>query len=334
MRVGCVLARTVRGEDFTVRASTHPTTERYKKMPEEQVYLNGQMVPASRAAINIYDLGVVLGATVTEMVRTFHQHLYRLDDHLARIERSLRYVRFDIGMSMVELGHICEEVAKKNAELLEEDEELGLVIFVTAGENRIYAGSAGGDARQTPTVCVHTFRLPFEIFAKKMTEGVHAVTPSTRHVPPQCYDPKMKYRSRMHYYLADQEAKLVDPDAVALLLDLDGNVTETSGANFLMVQDGTIVSPTLRNTLPGISRKTIIELAGSLGIAFVERDLQPFDVVNADEAFLATTPYCMMPVTKINGTPIGTGRPGEVFAKLMEAWSRKVDIDILGQFNG
>ncbi|MBN2294036.1 MAG: aminotransferase class IV [Pirellulales bacterium] len=301
-------------------------------MPEPKVYLNGKMVPSSQASINIYDLGVVLGATVTEMVRTFHQHLYRLDDHLARIERSLRFVRFDIGMTMVKLGHICEELTKTNAALLDQDNELGLVIFVTAGENRIYAGSAGGSARQTPTVCVHTFRLPFEIFTEKMNEGVHVVTPSTRHVPPQCYDPKMKYRSRMHYYLADQEAHLVDPEAIALLLDLDGNVTETSGANFLMVEDGTIVSPTLRNTLPGISRKTIIELAESLRIPFVERDFQPFNVVNADEAFLATTPYCMMPVTKINGITIGSGRPGEVFKKLMEAWSREVDIDILGQF--
>ncbi len=303
-------------------------------MTEPQVYLNGNMLPASQASINIYDAGVVQGATVTEMVRTFHQHLYRLDDHLARIERSLRYVRFDIGMTMNELGHVCEELAKTNAALLDHDDELGLVIFVTAGENRIYAGSAGGGARQTPTVCVHTFPLPFEIFAKKMNHGVHVVTPSTRHVPPQCCDPKMKYRSRMHYYLADQEALLVDPDAVALLLDLDGNVTETSGANFLMVDNGTIVSPTLRNTLPGISRMTVIELAAALGIPFVERDFQPFDVVNADEAFLTTTPYCIMPVTKINGITIGCGRPGEVFAKLMEAWSREVDIDILGQFRG
>ena len=302
-------------------------------MTEPQVYLNGNMLPASRAAINIYDAGVVQGATVTEMVRTFHQRLYRLDDHLARIKRSLRYVRFDIGMTVNELGHVCEELVANNATLLDNDQELGLVIFVTAGENRMYAGNAAADARQTPTICVHTFPLPFEIFAKKMLEGVHVVTPSTRHVPPQCCDPNMKCRSRMHYYLADQEARLVDPEAVALLLDLDGNVTETSGANFLMVENGTIVSPTLRNTLPGISRMTVIELAESLRIPFVERDIKPFNAVNADEAFLATTPYCLMPVTKINGIFIGSGRTGEIFGKLMDAWSRKVDIDIMGQFS-
>lgn len=300
-------------------------------MSEPQVFLNGNMLPASRASINIYDLGVVQAATVTEMVRTFHQHLYRLGDHLARIERSLRYVRFDIGMTINELGHICEELVKTNAELLHDEAELGLVIFVTAGENPMYA--AGADARRTPTICVHTFPLPFDNYGKKMKEGLHLVTPSTRHVPPQCCSPNMKHRSRMHYYLADQEARLVDPDAVALLLDLDGNVTETSTANFLMVENGTIVSPTLRNTLPGISRKTVIELAAALQIPFETRDFQPFNVVNADEAFLTTTPYCLMPVTKINGSTIGAGKPGEVFAKLMAAWSREVDIDILAQFN-
>lgn len=301
-------------------------------MNEPQVYLNGRMLPASQASINIYDSGVVLGATVTEMARTFHHKLYRLGDHLARLSRSLRYVRFDIGMTGDELGRICEELTAANAALIKPEEELGMVVFVTAGENRIYAGAAASDARQMPTVCAHTFPLPFHLFAKKMREGVHVVTPSIRHVPPQCYDPKMKYRSRMHYYLADQEARLVDPDSAALLLDLEGNVTETSGANFLIVQNGTITSPTTRNTLPGVSRKTVMELAAELGIPFVERDFQPFDVINADEAFLTTTPYCIMPATKINGIAIGSGRPGAIFQKLIEAWSREVKLDIMAQF--
>ena len=165
-----------------------------------------------------------------------------------------------------------------------------------------------------------------------MEEGAHVVTPSIRHVPPQCFDPKMKYRSRMHYYLADQEARLVAPDAIALLLDLDGNVTETSGANFLLVQQGEIVSPTRRNILPGISRQTVIELAQKLDIPYAERDLQVHDVMNADEGLLTSTPFCVMPVTRINGSMIADGKPGPIFRRLMEAWSEEVGLDILGQF--
>jgi len=286
------------------------------------------MVPASQAHLAIYDLGVVMGATVTEMTRTFRREPYRLDDHLGRLYRSLRYVRFDIGLSQAELAAASRELVAHNAALLPEGGELGLIHFVTAGENALYAGSAGGGARTTPTVCAHTFPLPFELWSKKMREGVHVVTPSIRHVPPQCYDPKMKYRSRMHYYLADQEARLADPDAVALLLDLAGNATETSGANFLIVERGAIVSPTLTNTLPGVSRATVIELAARLGIPFVERDVQVFSVINADEALLASTPYCLLPVTKINGLAIADGQPGPIFHRLLTAWSRDVGVDI------
>lgn len=300
-------------------------------MSEPLVYLRGEFVPASQATLPIYDAGIVLGATVTEMTRTFNGRLFRLEDHLARLFRSLRYVRFEIGLSRDELADISHRLVEHNLPLAPSGAELGLIHFVTAGEYPTYAGSAAGAARTTPTVCVHTFPLPFGLWARKMAEGVHLVTPSIRHVPPQCYDPKMKYRSRMHYYLADQEARLADPEAVALLLDLEGNVTETSGANFLLLSEGTLVSPSRRNILPGVSRATTIELAAGLGIRCVERDVQVFDCLNADEAYLTSTPYCMLPVTRINGVKIGDGRPGPMFARLLQAWSQLVGVDVRAQ---
>jgi branched-subunit amino acid aminotransferase/4-amino-4-deoxychorismate lyase len=292
---------------------------------EPLVFLNGQTMPASEAHLAIFDAGIVLGATVTEMTRTFRQRPWRLRDHLERLFRSLRYTRMDIGTALEQFLQISEELVSHNARLIGKDDELGLIHFVTAGEYSTYATRP---ARKTPTVCAHTFVLPFELWAKKMRTGTHVVTPSIRHVPPQCYDPKMKYRSRMHYFLADQEARLVDPEAVALLLDLDGNVTETSGANFLIVEKGTIVSPTTVNTLPGISRAMVIELAAKLGISFIERDLQLYNVMNAEEALLTSTPYCVMPVTKINGAAIGTGAPGPMCRRLLAEWSEAVGVDI------
>jgi branched-chain amino acid aminotransferase len=302
-------------------------------MTEPLVYLNGQLVPASQASLKIYDAGVVLGATVTEMTRTFRHQPFRLADHIARLFRSLKYTRMEIDLTPAELERISRELVEANAKLIGPEDELGLIHFVTAGELPVYAGSAAAGSTMKPTVCAHTFPLPFALWAKKMREGAQVVTPSIRHVPPQCFDPKMKYRSRMHYFLADHEARLVDPDAVALLLDLDGNVTETSGANFLIVQDGQIVSPTLRNILPGISRQTAIELAAKLGIPFVERDLQVHSVMNSDESFLASTPFCLMPVTRINGVTIADGEPGPIYRRLLAAWSELVGLDIAGQFS-
>jgi len=297
-------------------------------MAEPLVYLNGRMVPAAQAHLAIFDAGFVLGATVTELTRTFRHRLWRLDAHLDRLFRSLCTTRIDIGLSPEQLTRISEDLVTHNARLVGPDDELGLIHFVTPGAYPTYAPRVDGASGTGPTVCIHTFPLPFELWAKRMQLGAHVVTPDTRQVPPQCWDPKIKCRSRMHYYLADQEARLVDPEALALLLDLQGNVAETNGANFLIVERGTIAAPTTVNTLPGISRAMVMELAAKLAIPFVERELHVHDVMNADEALLSSTPYCLMPVTRINGAPIGAGLPGPTFHKLLAAWSAAAGLDI------
>jgi branched-subunit amino acid aminotransferase/4-amino-4-deoxychorismate lyase len=298
------------------------------EVTEPLVYLNGRTIPASEAHLPLYDAGLVQGATVSEMARTFRHRPFRLGDHLDRLFRSLRYARLDMGLSMDDLLAISGDLVAHNARLLPEGGDLGIIQFVTAGEVRTYAGMMNRPPRTTPTVCVHTFPLMFELYARKMQAGAHLVTPSIRHLPPACGDPHMKCRSRMHFYLADREAQLVDPEASALLLDLDGHVTETNTANFLMVERGVLVSPRLVNILPGISRATVLDLAGKLGIPFEERDLSVLDVLNADEAFTTSTPYCLMPVTKINGVWIGDGRPGPMYRRLLSAWSQEVGMDI------
>jgi branched-chain amino acid aminotransferase len=300
-------------------------------MTESIAYLNGTFIPQAEARLPVYDAGIVLGATVTEMIRTFGHRPFKLEEHLARLYRSMKYVRFETELTRQEMRAATLKVIEHNGALLPENKELGIILFVTAGTFSVYAGSAGGGEKMTPTVCIHTFPLPLHLWAKGLATGLHAVTPSNRHVPPQCIDPKMKYRSRLHYWLAEQEAKAVDPNAATLLLDLDGNVTEFSGGNILIVKDGAIISPTTRNILPGISRQTVIELAAELQIPFIERDLQTYDVCTAAEAFEATTPFCLMPVTRINNMPIGDGKPGPVCFRLLAAWSAKVGLDIVQQ---
>jgi len=289
------------------------------------------MLPASRAHLKIYDAGVVLGATVTEQVRTFDKRLYKFAEHQDRLWHSLRSAQIHIGLTREELSALSEKLVEHNARLIDRSAELGLIQFATPGEVGAFAGVPGSEMRTGPTVCIHTFPLPFERWARQIQAGAHLITPSIRHVPPQCYDPTMKYRSRLHFYLADKEAQEIDTDAVALLLDLHGNVTETATANFLIVEGGTIVSPSPANILPGISRATVIELARKLGIPFAERDLRVADATSAVEAFTTSTPYCLMPVTKINGVPIGNGKPGPIYGRLLEAWSQEVGVNIAEQ---
>jgi branched-chain amino acid aminotransferase len=308
---------------------SNPPLPPMKKEPI--VFLNNRFIPASEASISIYDLGIVLGATLTEMTRTFCGKAFRLEDHVGRLYRSLHYAGIKIDLSPDEMAANTLELIDNNLAQLEDRQDLGVVHFVTPGENPIYAGSAAGSARLTPTICIHSFPLPFSAWRHLITDGVHVVTPSIRHIPPQCLDPKMKNRSRLHWFIAEQQSQNVDPKAISLLLDLDGNITECAGSNFLIVCGRTIYSPTSRNILGGVSMGTVREIAKDLGWAWVEKDLQVYDVANADEAWLTTTPYCAAPCTRINNTQIGTGKPGPMYKTLMDAWSDRVGMDILVQ---
>lgn len=301
---------------------------------EPLVFLRGRLQPASEAHVAIYDAAVVLGATVTDLVRTFDHQPYRLGDHLDRFFRSCRYARLTPPIDREETESVCRDLVAHNADLLPPGGELALVLFLSPGELAVYAGGAAGGGEPAPTFCIHTFPLPFPMWRHFFTEGAHVVTPSIRQVPVQCVDPKIKCRSRMHWWLADQESRQVDPRAVSLCLDLAGNVTETGGSNFLICHGETVISPSPSQILRGVSMTTVADLCPGLGLAFEERDFQVYDVINADEAFLATTPYCLAPVTRINNTPIGQGRPGPVFRKLVDAWSESVGVDILEQILG
>ena len=298
---------------------------------EPIVYLRGQMVPASQAHINIYDLSIVQGASVTDLVRTFRHRPFRLDDHVDRFYRSAKYARINPPLKPDQTIQRINELIEHNASLIDDEQDLGIVMFMSPGEVQLYAGTGGVGAELTPTFCIHSFPMAFQMWKHLFDPGVHLVTPSIRHVPPQCLDPKIKNRSRMHWWVAEQETHLVDPQAIPLLLDLDGNITETAGSNIVIVSGGRVISPSPRNILRGVSLMTVVDLCMQLGIDFVERDLQVYDVINAEEAMLPTSPYCLAPVVRINGIPIADGRPGPVFAQLMKAWSELVGMDVLKQ---
>jgi len=254
-------------------------------MPEPIVYLNGETLPLSEAKLSIFDLGLVLGASVTELIRAFGHRPFRAEEHLSRLFRSLKAVGFNINESPEELRATIEQVVGENGPLIPEGHDLGIVLFVTAGLNPTYVGAAGMKDAGQSTVCVHTFPLPFELWAEKFEAGQHLITPSIRHIPPASLDPKIKTRSRMHWYLAEQQAKLVEPGAGALVLDNDGHICETSTGNFFLVSDGVLLTPRPDRTLGGISQLVALELAEMLGIEHRAVDITPYDVVNAEEAF-------------------------------------------------
>ncbi|MEK6260492.1 MAG: aminotransferase class IV [Planctomycetota bacterium] len=299
-------------------------------MTEPIAYLNGEFVPISQASLHVFDLGVVGGASVSEMVRTFRHAPFRLDQHLARLEQSLAIVGFEMGLSMAELKAICERVVSENAKLIPAHHDLGLIVFVTAGQNLTYLGRAGAASAKKPTVCVHTFPLPLELWADACQTGLHLVTVETRSIPDDVIDARVKHRSRLHWHLADRQAKQVDPRGVAVLTSHEGTLTETASGNLWMFQQGQLVTPAT-NVLRGISREVVIDLCMNIIQPVQVRDIEPHEWSSAAEAFISSTPCCLLPVTKLNGRQIGTGSSGPMYRRLMDEWSRLVGMDIIEQ---
>jgi branched-chain amino acid aminotransferase len=297
-------------------------------MPEPLALLNGQFVPASSLCVPVYDAGFVLGATVTEQLRTFGGRLFKLDDHFARLKHSLDVVELELPVSMAALAKAAERLAAENHKLLDPGDDLGLAIFATPGA---YASLADGQ-KIGPLVAMHTFRLAFDRWVAMYDSGCRLVTTPIEQVPRECWPAELKCRSRMHYYLADLAAHKQDPQARAILLDRRGHVAETATANVLAFRRGEgLVSPPRETILPGISLMFARELSQSLGINYVERDLSIDDLLTADEVLLTSTPNCLLPVSRVNGKPIGDGRPGQLFHKLLATWNEAVGLDVAAQ---
>lgn len=289
-------------------------------MTQRVAYANGRIVPESEACVSIFDRGFLSGIGVFERTRTCNGEPFWLDEHLRRLDSSLRMTRLELGMSLAELKALTLEVLAQNLPLRGPKDDYSIGHYVSLG--------VGGK----PSVVIFTDPIPFDRFAQQFIDGAHVVTPSTRQVPVQSLDPKMKTTSRMYFHLAEAEAHAVDPEAYALLLDLDGNVCEISpGANFWTVRHGTVFTPPGRSILRGITRDAVLEVAADAGIPVVEQDFQTYDVINADEAFLTTTSRCVLPVTRINGLPIGDGKPGAMVGRLQNAWAEHFGFDFVGQ---
>ncbi len=298
-------------------------------MEERKVYINGEMVPESKAKISIFDIGFKYGATFYESLRTFKHKIFKLNEHLKRLENSLRYAGLESLVSMKEIEEIIKKVFDANIHLTEEDDDIFISVEITPGVGFPHPLMSKKDL--TPTIIAYTSPLPYEEYAKYYTIGKPAVIVNICNIPPQSYDSRAKNRSRLHFFIAKREATKIDSDAFAILPDINGNLTESTGANFFIVKDNILYTPTAKNILIGISRQTVIELAEKMNIKVVEKDINQYDFINADEAFFTTTTYCILPISRVNGIPVGKEIPGYYTKKLLNAWSEMVGVDIVKQ---
>ena len=298
------------------------------------VYMNGMFVPETEAKISIYDSALMFGDMVFEMTRSFNKKQFKLHEHLERLYASIKYVHIPIKMGMDEMEQACYNVIEKNDPVFDEDDEHRLLINVSRGPLSIYTEIFGG--RLEPTVVIADFPLRWTVagMGRLFDIGINAVIPSQRAIPAYLLEPKVKNRSRIHYMMANIEVSNWSGDNNwALLLDPDGFVAEGTGDNFFIVKDRVMITPEPRNILRGISRAYIFELAKQLNMECVEKNIETYDVLTADEAFMTGTPFCLLPVTHLNGAAIGHGKVGPIVKKLLTQWSENVGVDIVAQIN-
>ena len=300
------------------------------------VYFNGKLVPEADARISIYDSALMFGDMVFEMTRSFNRKQFKLREHILRLYAGIKILRIPVTMTPDEMERACLETVDANDHLFANDDEHRLMIDISRGLLGIYQGIEG--LHKGPNVITADFPLRWTVvdMGKLFDTGINAVITSQRAIPATLLDPKIKNRSRIYCMMANIEALQVEGDNNwALLLDPDGFVAEGTGDNFFILKDGVVVTPEGRNILRGVSRAYVMrELCGQLRIPVVERNIEPYDVYTADEAFMTGTPFCMLPVTSLNGNAICRGKVGAVFTRLLARWSENTGVDIEAQIKG
>jgi branched-chain amino acid aminotransferase len=305
------------------------TARTAERSNERIVYFNGEYIPESQALVPYRERSFIFGDGAFDMTRTFNHRIFKLDEHLERLYRSLRALRLDATMPIEKMAEISRTVVEKNLHLLGENEDYWLGQRITRGVLK-----AEGDNwdHYGPTVIVECVPIPLTERATLYRDGIQVVVPSVRRVPPEAVTPRAKSHNYLNLVMGDLEVRAQNPEAWAILLDMNGNLCEGLGSNIFLIRDGELLTPRENFVLPGVSRQTAIDLAGQLGIPFREADLDLYDGYNADEAFITSTSLCICPVASINGMAMGAGAYGPITKRLIEAYVDLVDCDFVQQY--
>ena len=294
-------------------------------MTEAVTYLNGSWNAFSKNQIPINDLGFIHGITVAEQVRTFSGRPGFLEAHCNRFLTGLR--RLDINLpERNDLSAIILDLADRNYPLIDPKLDLGICFFATPGTSSRF----GPTNYQRPTFCVHSYLLPFAQLAEIYKDG-QSLHISTHHeVPSTCWPRDIKVRSRLHYYLAEQEIRQRHPSSSAILTDPAGHFRETATATPIFVMgDGQLVVPPTSEILHSVSLDLTLNLAAENNLIVVRREIHLSELPTIRSMFLVSTPFCICDVSSLNDHPFL--RESNELRLLRKAWSTSVDLDFVSQ---
>lgn len=274
------------------------------------VYLNGEFLPSEQAQVSVFDRGFLFGDGVYEVIPVYNKRIFRCQQHLARLQKSLAAIRLEINIPEQTWTDIFTQLVEKN--LKNNGENQAIYLQITRG----YAPERNHLFPQQLRPTIFAQSIPFKILPfATLNSGMSAITlsdPRWQH----CF---IKTIALLPNVLLYQQAKDAGVDEAILIRD--GEVTEASTSNVFIVENGTLKTPPLSpHLLGGITRDFILELAKIHHLAYQETAISETQLRNADEVWVTSSTKEIYPIVKLDNKPIGTGSPGVMWHKMIKAY--------------
>ena len=270
------------------------------------VYVNGQLRPRSEASVSVFDSVVQGGDAVWEGLRVYNGRVAALDGHLQRLQDSARALMFSDVPSCDDVRRAIFDTLRANG--MRDNAHIRLTLSrgekVTSGMNPRFNQSG------CTLIVLAEWKPP--VYSDS---GIRVITASTRRNTPQCLDSKIHHNNLLNNILAAIEANVAGVDS-AIMLDVDGFVSETNDTNLFIVKNEVVQTPHADSCLPGLTRKMVLDICNERGIRAAERRLSLTDVYTADEVFTSGTMGELTPVLEADGRVIGNGEVGAVTTRL------------------
>lgn len=282
------------------------------------IYLDGEFVSEENAVVSVFDHGLLYGDGIFEGIRAYNNRVFKLDEHIERFYESARTLLLDLLMSQEEMAEVVLETCRRNN--------------IRDGYIRLVATRGKGDLGLDPRKCskptIFCIAANIQLYPEELyTMGMEVITVATRRNLGEACNPRVKSLNYLNNIYGKIEANLAGvPEA--LMLNQEGYVVEATGDNIFLVKKGRLITPpAFAGILEGVTRNCVMELAREKGIVVEEKLFTRHDVFNADECFLTGTAAELIPVIKVDGRPVGNGKPGSVTWDLINAYREFTKID-------
>ncbi|MFM9032406.1 MAG: branched-chain-amino-acid transaminase [Opitutaceae bacterium] len=283
-----------------------------------KIYLDGKYVDSAEAKVSVFDHGLLYGDGVFEGIRLYGGNVFRLEEHLERLEYSARAIMLKLPLTRAELREATFETCRQNG--------------LKDGYIRLVVTRGVGDLGLAPWLCpkpsIFIIASTITLYPKEHYEnGLSIVTVPTRRINPAALPPTVKSLNYLNNILGKIEARQFGA-LEAIMLNDQGYVAECTADNIFIVHKGELITPAAsQGALKGVTRSTIFDIAGEIGVKIREADLTRYDVWVADECFLTGSGAEVVPAVKLDGREIGDGRPGPVTKRVLEAFRKRVLVE-------